>query len=121
MAIEEMEPASCTLWQFHERFGEDLNRGACKELIGSIRRHGQRHPVLGRRLAPASGAAVELIYGARRLFAATELGIKRLVHELKCQLASALESAVNRGTSARDSYADRTIQPSSHQAAVGSA
>lgn len=76
MAIEQAEPADCTLWQFHQRCGEDLSDSSCGELIASIQRHGQRHPVLGRRLQGKTGAIIELIYGARRLFAATRLGIK---------------------------------------------
>jgi ParB family chromosome partitioning protein len=76
MAIEQVEPARCTLWQFHERFGDELGGESCKELIASVQRHGQRHPVLGRRLAPAREAKIELIYGGRRLFAAAQLGVK---------------------------------------------
>jgi ParB family transcriptional regulator, chromosome partitioning protein len=79
MAIEQVEPARCVLWQFHERFGEELNNESCRELIASIQRHGQRHPVLGRRLAGPRGSSIELIYGSRRLFAAAELGVKLLV------------------------------------------
>lgn len=44
-----------------------------------MRRHGQRHPVLGRRLAPPMRADIELIYGSRRLIAAAHLGIALLV------------------------------------------
>lgn len=79
MGIEQVEPARCTLWQFHERLGDELNSGSCKELITSMQRHGQRHPVLGRRLARTAGAKIELIYGGRRLFAAAQLGVKLLV------------------------------------------
>ncbi|HEV2268662.1 MAG TPA: ParB/RepB/Spo0J family partition protein [Steroidobacteraceae bacterium] len=79
MAIEQVEPARCTLWQFHERVGDELTGESCKELITSIQRHGQRHPALGRRLARTHGATVELIYGGRRLFAAAQLGIQLLV------------------------------------------
>lgn len=79
MAIEQVEPAKCTLWQFHERFGDDPSDESCKELIASIARHGQRHPVLGRKIARTPGAKIELIYGARRLFAAARLGVQLLV------------------------------------------
>lgn len=79
MAIEQVEPARCVLWQFHERFGDELNGESCKELITSIQRHGQRHPALGRRLGGAPGVSIELIYGGRRLFAAAQLGVKLLV------------------------------------------
>lgn len=79
MGIEQVEPARCTLWQFHQRCGDDLSGESCKELIASIRRDGQRHAALGRRLAPAPTSAIELIYGGRRLVAAAQLGIKLLV------------------------------------------
>jgi ParB/RepB/Spo0J family partition protein len=79
MAIEHVEPARCTLWQFHERFGDELSGESCRELINSIQRHGQRHPTLGRRLTRAAGSKIELIYGGRRLFAAAQLGVKLIV------------------------------------------
>lgn len=79
MAIEQVEPAKCTLWQFHGRIGDELSDEFCKELTTSMQLHGQRHPVLGRRLAPCDGVKIELIYGSRRLFAAKKLGAKLLV------------------------------------------
>ena len=79
MAIEHVQPAGCVLWQFHERFGDEISRESCKELITSIQRHGQRHPVLGRRVAGTTDRKIELIYGGRRLFAAEQLGVKLLV------------------------------------------
>lgn len=50
MAKEHVEPADCILWQFHQRSWEELSESSCKELIASMRRHGQRHPALGRRV-----------------------------------------------------------------------
>ncbi|HEX5461484.1 MAG TPA: ParB/RepB/Spo0J family partition protein [Steroidobacteraceae bacterium] len=79
MAIEQVEPADCTLWQFHQRSGEELSEGSCKDLIASMQRHGQRQPALGRKAGGRVGTEIELIYGGRRLFAATRLGIKLLV------------------------------------------
>ena len=79
MPLQQVEPTRCILWPFHERFGDELSGGLCRDLIASIRRHGQRHPVLGRKLEQQTGAAIELIYGGRRLFAAKQLGIKLLV------------------------------------------
>jgi ParB family transcriptional regulator, chromosome partitioning protein len=79
MAIEQVEPANCALWRFHQRSGEELSEDSCKELVASMQRHGQRHPALGRRRDGETGAGVELIYGGRRLFAATRLGIELLV------------------------------------------
>ncbi|HEV2444168.1 MAG TPA: ParB N-terminal domain-containing protein, partial [Steroidobacteraceae bacterium] len=79
MGIEQVDPANCTLWQFHQRFGDELSERSCQDLLTSMHRHGQRHAVLGRRLEPKTGPAIELIYGGRRLFAATSLGIKLMV------------------------------------------
>lgn len=79
MTLAQVEAADCSLWQFHQRCGEEVNDDSCRELIASIRHHGQRHPVLGRRVEGKAGAVIELIYGGRRLFAATRLGIKLLV------------------------------------------
>ena len=79
MAIEQVEPADCTLWQLHQRSGEELSEDSCKELIASMQRHGQLHPALGRKPDGETGAGIELIYGGRRLFAAKRLGIKLLV------------------------------------------
>lgn len=79
MAIEQVEPANCVLWEFHERFGDEPTDRFCKELITSMRCHGQRHPALGRRIERRGGVAIELIYGARRLLAAGQLGVKLLV------------------------------------------
>jgi ParB family transcriptional regulator, chromosome partitioning protein len=79
MAIEEVAPASCTLWHFYERLGEELTSKSCEDLINSIGRHGQRQPALGRRVKGATGQEIELIYGGRRLFAAKALGINLLV------------------------------------------
>lgn len=79
MGTEQVEPARCSLWQFHERLGDEVSVGSCRELITSIQRHGQRHPALGRRVAGAAGVTIELVYGARRLFAAAQLGVKLLV------------------------------------------
>lgn len=79
MAIEQLDPTSCKLWQFHQRLEDEVDHASCKELIESMALHGQRYPVLGRLIGRDSGSAVELVYGARRLFAARTLGIKLLV------------------------------------------
>jgi ParB family transcriptional regulator, chromosome partitioning protein len=78
MPIESVNAADCRVWHLHAR-GDVLDEDSCASLIDSIRANGQRIPVLGRRCGPPGEAAIELIYGARRLFAAQYLGIELLV------------------------------------------
>lgn len=75
MGVERIWPSRCTIWKMHSRSDEFVCSRSCKDLIESIRANGQRHPVLVR---PTSGNSYELIYGARRLFAALELGVELL-------------------------------------------
>src|SRR5256885_8973977 len=78
MAIESVRAADCRLWHGHAR-GDLLDEVSCAPLIDSIRTNGQRIPALGRRCGSAEEASIELIYGARRLFAAQVLGLELLV------------------------------------------
>lgn len=74
------DPRRCRMWSMHDRLGEDTDASSCWTLIESMRKHGQKHPVLGRELKePEPEYEVELIYGGRRLFAAQYLGINLLV------------------------------------------
>jgi len=77
MATESVGTADCRIWHMHAR--EAVDADSCAPLIDSMRRNGQRMPVLGRRSAATGECVVELIYGARRLFAAQYLGIELLV------------------------------------------
>lgn len=79
MAIERLDPAECIVWEFHARHGAENSTDFCSDLVESFRLHGQRHPVLGRRIEGSEHSPVEIIYGARRLYAARELGIRLLV------------------------------------------
>ncbi len=72
-------PFRCRMWEMHDRLGEEVNVASCAALITSIERHGQKQPALGRRLLGDADHDIELIYGARRLFAARHLGVKLLV------------------------------------------
>jgi len=79
MTVRRVSPAKCKMWSLHVRAEDSINLASCASLIGSIRRHGQRHPVLARPSRCSEGPEYELIYGARRLFAAQQLGIDLLV------------------------------------------
>jgi ParB/RepB/Spo0J family partition protein len=67
------------MWDMHDRLGEDIDIRSCASLIDSFRKHGQKHPVLGRVAAGSNDFEFELVYGARRLFAAQHLGMDLLV------------------------------------------
>jgi ParB/RepB/Spo0J family partition protein len=79
MTAKLVSPSKCSVWSLHVRSEENINAASCASLIRSIRKHGQRHPVLARMRRSANGSELELIYGARRLFAAQHLGIDLLV------------------------------------------
>jgi ParB family chromosome partitioning protein len=78
-AIISADPFKCRVWNLHDRFASEINEHTCKAEIESISAHGQIVPVLGRRLADDPDYEIELIYGARRLFAARHLKTPLLV------------------------------------------
>lgn len=79
MRVQLVKPSQCRLWTLHARSEEHLCKDSCADLAESVRKHGQRHPVLGRKIATRDGAEFEIIYGARRLFVARELEIDLLM------------------------------------------
>jgi ParB family transcriptional regulator, chromosome partitioning protein len=70
-----VDPFRCRMWRGHERLEECINAESCKDEIESFLRHGQRAPVLGRRLSDDATHDFELVYGARRLFVARHLNV----------------------------------------------
>ena len=79
MAVVSVNPFRCRVWAFHDRLEESLTVEMCREQIESFREHGQVVPTLGRRLQGDPNHDVEIIYGARRLFAAQHLNQPLLV------------------------------------------
>lgn len=79
MTVQLVNSSKCKVWALHVRSEDSINTATCASLIRSMRTHGQRLPVLARQRACAEGTEFELIYGARRLFAAQHLGIELLV------------------------------------------
>jgi ParB/RepB/Spo0J family partition protein len=79
MAIQLVNPARCRLWEMHSRLGEQVDIHTCSTLLNSMKLHGQKQPVLARRITSVDGCEFELIYGARRLFVAQQLGVDLLV------------------------------------------
>lgn len=64
-----VDPATCVMWERHNRAYELLTEANCRELIDSIRAQGQQEfPAIVRRRS-GEGADYEVICGARRHFA----------------------------------------------------
>jgi len=72
-SIVSVSPFRCRMWSFHARLEAHVTEETCKEEIASFTRHGQLVPVLGRPIQGDPDYDVELIYGARRLFAARHI------------------------------------------------
>ena len=79
ITIEAVDPWRCRMWELHDRHTELLNPERCRSLIRSFKRMGQVFPVLGRRVSGVQGVDFELIYGARRLYAAQQLDVQLIV------------------------------------------
>jgi ParB family chromosome partitioning protein len=71
--IRFVDPFRCRMWDLHDRLESDVTEDSCKEVIESVRKHGQIVPVLGRPLSGDLTHDIELIFGARRLFVARHL------------------------------------------------
>jgi ParB family chromosome partitioning protein len=74
--IVEVDPARCRMWSLHDRMEDFLTKVTCWDVIKSVRHQGQIVPALGRPVSGEVGIDVELIFGARRLFAARYLNRK---------------------------------------------
>lgn len=77
--IINVDPFKCRVWGLHDRFASEINEHTCSAEIDSFAANGQIVPVLGRRLTDDPDYEIELIYGARRLFAARHLKMPLLV------------------------------------------
>jgi ParB family chromosome partitioning protein len=76
--VVSVNPFRCRLWALHDRLEEHITEESCKAEIESFLQYGQLVPALGRRVRDGN-YDVELIYGARRLFAARHLNVPLLV------------------------------------------
>jgi ParB family chromosome partitioning protein len=68
-----VDPFRCRMWHLHDRLEESITEATCRVEIESFSRHGQLIPVLGRAVRGDPDYDIELIYGARRLFAARHI------------------------------------------------
>jgi ParB family transcriptional regulator, chromosome partitioning protein len=73
--IVSVSPFRCRIWGLHDRMDDYLTEESCSQEIESFKSHGQLVPVLGRPLPGDREHDVEIIYGARRLFVARNLGV----------------------------------------------
>ncbi len=78
-SIIHADPFKCRVWHLHQRLAGEIDEQTCKAEIESFAAHGQRVPVMGRRLQNDPDYEIELAYGARRLFAARHLNLPLLV------------------------------------------
>jgi len=67
------------MWGLHDRLEEYITEESCKAEIESFSKHGQLVPALGRPVRDDPSYDAELVYGARRLFAAKHLNMPILV------------------------------------------
>jgi ParB family chromosome partitioning protein len=92
-----VDPFRCRVWELHDRLEDYLTEKSCCEEIESFAKHGQIVAALGRRLKQDPGFDVEIICGARRLFAARHLNRPLLVElreltDLEALIAMDLEN-----------------------------
>src|SRR5690349_7080052 len=69
-------PFRCRVWQAHVRQEEYLTEASCKAEIESLASNGQLIQILGRPVKDDPACEVEVICGARRLFAARHLNLE---------------------------------------------
>jgi ParB family chromosome partitioning protein len=74
-SIVSVNPFRCRVWELHDRLEGQITEETCKAEIESFSKHGQLIPALGRPLRNDPDFEVELIYGARRLFAARHINM----------------------------------------------
>jgi ParB/RepB/Spo0J family partition protein len=77
-----VDPFRCRVWELHDRLEDYLTEWTCREEIESFAKHGQVVAAVGRRVKQDAQHDVEIICGARRLFAARHLN-KPLLVELR--------------------------------------
>jgi ParB family chromosome partitioning protein len=81
-SIVTVSPFRCRMWSLHDRLESHIDEKTCRAEIESISRSGQLIPALGRPLREYADYDVEIVCGARRLFAARHLN-KPLLVELR--------------------------------------
>jgi ParB/RepB/Spo0J family partition protein len=75
----EIEPRLCRPWKFHNRDNDWLTQENCSDLIRSISANGQIEPGLVRKLDNDPDYEYEIIYGARRWYACSQIKGKKFL------------------------------------------
>ncbi len=75
MEVLKVNPKRCRIWEHNGRLEEYLTDESCGNEILSIQAHGQMIPVIARSVKGDSTHEFEIICGARRMYAASRLGI----------------------------------------------
>lgn len=68
-------PWRCRVWDLHDRMFDSLTTQNCSDIIQSIKSEGQLYPAIGRIVRGEPDVDIEIVCGARRLYAAQQLEI----------------------------------------------
>lgn len=79
MVLFTLAPERCRPWSYHNRDQAWFTLEGCRDLIKSIEKHGQLEPVIVRALEPGSEKDFEIIAGARRWFACSQIPQQKLL------------------------------------------
>lgn len=78
--LVEADTNKCRMWSFADRLDEGLSEPELADLARSIKDHGQRVPVIARKLdVPEDGVEFEIIAGKRRFEACKRAGVRILM------------------------------------------
>lgn len=79
MIVQDIDPARCKPWKYHNRDKAWLTKERCIDLITSIQQCGQNDPVLLRELRGDPNYDFEIIYGVRRWYACSQIEGQKLL------------------------------------------
>ena len=68
-------PWRCRVWDLHDRMFDSLTTQNCSDIIQSIKSEGQLYPAISRIVRGEPDVDIEIVCGARRLYAAQQLEI----------------------------------------------
>jgi len=74
-----IDPTRCYPWEFHNRDTAWLTKDRCKDLITSIREHGQVEPILVRTVKNDPNYDYEIIFGLRRWYACSQIPNQKIL------------------------------------------
>lgn len=74
-----IDPVRCYPWEFHNRNTAWLTKERCRDLITSIRDHGQVEPILVRVVKNDPNHDYEIIFGLRRWYACSQIPNQKIL------------------------------------------